>query len=64
MEVSARLDSPVALSPELAGQEAGWAREQVWTLWREEKFLALLGTLKRPSTFSLVSILTQLSGLF
>jgi hypothetical protein len=46
MEVSGELDAPAALPPgeEPTGQEAGWAPEPVWTLWRRETSLVLAGT--------------------
>jgi hypothetical protein len=37
----------------LLGYEAGWAREPVWTLWREKNFLLLPGTEPRSSSQSL-----------
>jgi len=36
------LHAPAALPPVPIGQEAGWAPEPVWTLWRREKPLTLL----------------------
>jgi hypothetical protein len=48
MEVSGHLHSLVALPPGKGPsvptvQEAGWAPEPVWKLWRREKSLALAG---------------------
>jgi hypothetical protein len=42
MDVSGQLHAPAALPPGKVhpppiGQEAGWAPEPVWTLWRREK---------------------------
>jgi hypothetical protein len=44
MEVSGQFHTPAALPPEKqhplpTGQEAGWAPEPVWTLWKGEKLL-------------------------
>jgi hypothetical protein len=36
MEVSGQLHAPATLPPESNGQEAGWAPESVWKLWRRE----------------------------
>jgi hypothetical protein len=47
-------------------QEAGWAPEPVWTLWRRDKSLTLLGIKPRSlccPVSSLVTMLTELSRL-
>jgi hypothetical protein len=44
MNVSSKLHAPAALPPVLIGWEAGRAPEQVWTLLRREKSLALAGS--------------------
>jgi hypothetical protein len=56
MEVSGLLHAPVALPPGEEppvpiGQEARWAPDSVWTLWRRE--LALVGIEPGPSSPSL-----------
>jgi hypothetical protein len=54
-EVSGQLHTPASLPlrKELLipiGEEAGWTTEPVWTLWRIEKSLALLGIEPEPSS--------------
>jgi hypothetical protein len=50
MEVSGQLHAQVALSPVPIGQEAGWAPDPVWTMWRGEKsFTARNRTPGRPA---------------
>jgi hypothetical protein len=44
------------------GQEAGWAPEPVWTLWRRENSISLAGN-RTPSSQSPVPILTEISWL-
>jgi hypothetical protein len=43
MEVSGQFHARAALPPVPIGQDAGWAPEPVWTLWRREKSLAPAG---------------------
>jgi hypothetical protein len=37
MDVSGQLHAPAHLNQVPIGQEAGWAQESVWMLWRTEK---------------------------
>jgi hypothetical protein len=45
MDMSGQLHAPVSLPPwkEPIEEEAGWAPEPVWTLWRRGKSLPLPG---------------------
>jgi hypothetical protein len=42
MEVSGQLYDPAALLPGPIVQEAVWAPELIWTLWKKEESLALV----------------------
>jgi hypothetical protein len=68
MEVSGQLHAPTTLPPSPGerapvsiGQEAEWASELVWTLWRKVKSLAPTGT--QTLAVQPVAILTELSQL-
>jgi hypothetical protein len=54
--LSGRIHAPAALSPVKEppvhiGQEAGWAPEPIWTLWRRKKFSTL--PVIEPQPFSM-----------
>jgi hypothetical protein len=64
--VSGQLHVPIASHPPLhIVEEAGWAPEPVWQLWREENLFSLPGIepqfLGHPA-HSLVAIPTELLG--
>jgi len=68
MEVSSQLEALVAFPRGRAlntfGQEAGWAPEPIWTLWRRENWLLLPGIetqfVGRP-VHLLANVLTEIS---
>jgi hypothetical protein len=57
MEASGQIHAPAALLPRkellvVIGEEAGWASQPVWTLWRSEKRVAPAGNRSMKHRYS------------